>query len=194
MDSCGCYDTRYCLVEWHMSPSDWDRVYRVYENGFYTTKNASFSVAALIKMMDIDYLDAAYYYAWDCYNWTVTDMLSVTDRCRVLPAYYELLFFQKLAVECAERIELQMEEHEGVYALAGKTAEGKQRLLISCYDCEPCAFTCAADGAKKCMLYSVNDDYREEEAVEGKTLCVENGSVIFEHKGEQGVYLLEFEN
>ncbi len=193
MDECGCKDMRYALVEWHMSPTDWDHTYRVYENGFYTTTNAAFSVAALIGMMDIDYLDVAYYYNWDGRTYALLDQWTVTQK-RQLPAYYGLMFFQKLATECTERVAFQMEETDGVYALAGKTADGKQRILIACYNSQPCTFTCETENAKKCTLYAVNEEYHEEEVTEGRVLCVENGSTIFEHEGEQGVYLLEFEN
>lgn len=177
--------------EWHFGPTTWDKCDHVYENGLYTTQNAAFTAAALIELIDVTYLDTVYYYTWDSSPWGVQDKYSTTGR-RMLPVYYGLLLYQKLATEC-DRIAFQTETANGVYTLAGKTKDGKIRLLIACYEAEPCSFTCSAKATKKCILYSVQEQYREEDATAGTALPIEDGKVTVSHNGKNGVYLLEFE-
>ena len=176
--------------EWHFGPTAWDKCDHVYENGLYTTQNAAFTAAALIELMDVTYLDTVYYYAWGSSSWGVQDKYSTTGR-RMLPVYYGLLLYQKVATQCT-RIALEQESHDGVYALAGKTADGKARLLIACYDAQPCTFTCAVPEAAACTLYTVTGTSKEEDATVGTPLPVENGAATFRTDGNYGVYLLEF--
>lgn len=178
--------------EWHFGPEAWAKCDYVYENGMYTTQNAAFTTASLIALMDVPYLDTVYYYAWGSPTWGVQDKFSTTGK-RMLPVYYGLLLYQKLATEC-DRIAVQTERNEGIYTLAGKTRDGKTRLLIACYEAQPCSFTCTAENTSQCKLYSVKEPYCVEDATIGTALPVESGTVTVSHNGRNGVYLLEFDS
>jgi hypothetical protein len=190
-DSFGGQQIPCSFGEWHFGPVAWDECDYVYKNGMYTAQNAAFTTASMIALMDVTYLDTIYYYAWGSPTWGVQDKFSTTGN-RMLPVYYGLLLYQKLATEC-ERVAVQTDPCDGVYVLAGKTKDGKIRLLISCYEASACTFTCNAAFASRCTLYSVKEPYCEEDATNGVPLPIGNNTLTLPHCNQNGVYLLELD-
>lgn len=187
----GFHDMQYHLVEWHLGPISWDRTNYMEETGFDSAVSASYSSTALIKMMDVDYLRAAYFYAWATMMWSVLNFR--TSKPCVYPVYYGLMFFQKLATECTERLAVAIEDDNNIQVLAGRTDNGKTRLLISCYDKEDCTLLVDAAGATSATLYAVEMDYNEEACTKGKKVAAVNGNFSIAHKDRYGVYLLEID-
>ena len=190
LDKYGFYDTTEIITEFHLEPSNWHATSMADYDGFFTSKSAAFSASALIMLMDVDFLEVLYYYSW------ATSVYSVGEPTQpgfvLRPVYYGLLFFQKLAAQCAQRLRVDCSEPDSVQVLGGKTQGGTLRLLISCYDTEDYTFRCSASTAASCRLYSVRSDYLETDATEGETLTAdENGLFTFAHKGGSGVYLME---
>ena len=190
LDKYGFCDTTEIITEFHLEPSNWRATSMADYDGFFTSKSAAFSASALIKLMDVDFLEVLYYYSW------ATSVYSVGEPYQpgfiLRPVYYGLLFFQKLAAQCAQRLRVDCSEPDNVQVLGGETADGKLRLLISCYDTEDFMFTCSV-GSASCKLYSVRPDYAETDAAQGEVLTAnENGYITFAHSGS-GVYLLEME-
>lgn len=187
----GFYDMRYHLAEWHLGPTAWDRTNHVEECGFDSAVSASYTSSALMQMMDVDYLRAAYFYAWATRTWSVFNFR--TSNVSVYPVYYGLLFFQKLAAECHERLAVDIENGDNVQVLAGRTTDGKTRLLISCYDQETCTLLVDVGGATSGTLHAVEMDYNEETCAKGSTVTAVNGKFTIAHKERYGVYLLELD-
>ena len=81
------------------------------------------------------------------------------------------------------------------FKLSRKTADGKVRLLVSCYDTMKTDFTCKVEGAVSCTMKSVLDRYDEEKAVAGEVLEKnEDGSFTFgQIRAGSDVFLLEFD-
>ena len=152
--------------------------------------SAAFSTAGLTDIMDMDYVEAAYFYAWATSMWSVMNLR--TAEMVPYPVYYGLMLFQKLAAECKERLMVATENGDSIRVLAGRTECGKTRLLVSCYEQEARAVICCTGCGGTGTLYSVEMDYCEESCTVGKTLTAENGCFRFEHKGGSGVYMLEF--
>ena len=200
MDRNGCAEVGYVLSEWHLGPYDWKNT-ASNRHGFCETISAAFTASTLIRLLDIDYIEAAYYYAWATGNWGVINPHK--PERELLPVYYGLLFFQKLATECAQRIPLTLRnekvdqtvgDSEGVYALAGRTADGKIRLLISCYEVAHRTIVCQVPGATKGTLRKISEVYRESECLQGEPICAENGVFEVKLEGCNGVFLLELDD
>jgi len=192
LDSFGFTDTTDTLAEWHLgsapaSPQIKDRT-RV--DGFRETINAAFSAATLTELMDIPYLDVAYYYSWAIGRFAAFD---VSDAQRTLfPVYYGLQYFQKLAVERPERLAVEADKTDNMYLLAGKTAAGTQRLLISCYESESFSIHVHAEAAR-CRLFSIDSLFDRASATEGNVLEADaEGVYSLFHPAGNAVYLLEF--
>jgi len=179
------------ITEWHLGPVDWKKTNYMETNGFTSAEAAAYAASTLADMMDIEYVEAAYYYSWATMIWSVLNFRS--DDYDPFPVYYGLLFFQKLAVDCTVRVAAEVENGGEARVLAGRTAEGKLRLLVSCYGCEPCTIVCSADTAAVGRLYAIRSDYREADCTTGAVICAENGQFSFEHDGKHGVYLLEMD-
>lgn len=189
MKSYGLTDTPYVLAEWHYGVREWARYEYVREHGFFEPENAAFSVSALIELMDMDQIDVAYYYSWSTHNWALFNCHE--GGAPLLPVYYGLLYFQRMITECTERIAITVDEPMPAKLLAGKTADGRTLLLISCHE-SPCeAIEIAASGCEKAVLKRITMDYREELCTLGEALYPENGVFKFKHTGKSGVYLLE---
>jgi hypothetical protein len=184
----GLTDAKFSLAEHHYGPTDWGRVAFTTENGFVLTESASYTSSSLIDMIDVDYIDTAYYYSWGTNFWGVADRQAPTQP--MLPVYYGLLFFQALATQC-ERISVSTDNAYGARILAGKTPEGKLRLLISCHEVEDCRFVISGAGASVATLKMIHDAYDLESGVKGKELFSQNGVFEIEHTNKYGVYLLE---
>lgn len=186
----GLPEVPFHFAEWHLGPLDWINPYAP-QHGLRTTRCASFAVSSLIRMMDAKYLEIAYFYAWATGAWGVIDPYN--PILTVLPVYYGLDFFQKIAAACSERLAVTCDADESlVNALAGRTPDGKLRLLISCYDCEPCRICCTVPGVNEGKLFAIREDYEEAQCLHPTPIRAENGSFCLEHTGTQGVYLLEF--
>ena len=190
MDKAGLYDTKYVLTEWHFGVPDWSRTGYMSENQFNTVHNAAFSAGLLTKLMDIDYLDVAYYYSWGCSVWAVYDMLS--EDLHLMPVYYGLMLFQNVAAECKTRLYTECDEEKNTYVLAGKTEDGKTRLLLTCFGNEDCIYRIKTEGAAKAVLKSVEEAFAEEKCTIGTEIEAKEGVFTIENLGGNGVYLLEF--
>ena len=186
----GLADVKLSLAEHHYGPKDWGRVLYTEDNGFLSTESASYVASSLIDMIDVDYIDVAYYYGWGTNYWGVADRQSTTQH--ILPVYYGLLFFQKLAADCCNRISVSVDNAHGARILAGKTTDGKLRLLISCHEMDDCKFTISGIDANVATLKLINDEYGDEACKESKELFANNGVFEITHKNVYGVYLLEF--
>ena len=108
----------------------------------------------------------AYYYRW-AGGYGIYDIAS--EKRVKLPVYYGLKLFQMLASECIERVKVTA-DNEKVRVLAGKTTDGKTRLLVSCFEMRNADIEIAVDGVTEAMLYSVGANYEEEKAKNGRLL------------------------
>ena len=178
------------VAEWHLRPLDWKKTSHMEANGYLSAESAAYAVYFLAEMMDLEDLEVAYYYSWATAIWGVLNFR--TDEQDPLPVYYGLQFFQKLAADGCRRITAETEGVRPSAVLAGVTEEGKTRVLVSCFDQEPCTVRCFVGAASGCTLRAVRMDYLEHDCIEGTILAAENGEVAFAHSGRNGVYLLEF--
>jgi len=183
----GFPEMRIRLAEWHLGPVDWKQTTNEALNGFYSSISAAFSVSALVDMMDIAFLDAAYYYAWATSSWSVMNLKS--SEMEPLPVYRGLMLYQKLGAQCSQRLVATVENGGEIRVLAGRTEDGRTRLLISCYEESACSIKCEVSGSVNCTLCSVEPD---GSYTESRELTGEQGSFTFVHQGGSGVYLLEF--
>lgn len=193
LDARGFMNTKVIIAEWHLGPLNWnDFSAKMRLHGFSTSESAAFAAATLIRLMDIDYLDAAFFYAWGVTAWSVYNI--VERKMELLPVYYGLKFFNELAAKCEERLAVEWDGADNTEALAGKTADGKVLLLVSCYDTIKTEFTCKVEGAVSCKVKSVLAEYDEKKAAEGEALEMNaDGSVTFgQVRAGSDVFLLEF--
>lgn len=184
----GLADAKFSLAEHHYGPTAWDRVPYTTESGFILAESAAYTVSSLVDMIDVEYIDTAYYYSWGTNFWGVANLQAPTQP--MLPVYYGLLLFQALATQC-ERISVAADNTHGARILAGKTPEGRLRLLVSCHGVEDCRFTVSAAGASVATLKTVRDGCDSESGVKGRELLANNGAFEIEHTDRHGIYLLE---
>jgi len=192
LDSFGFTETTDTLAEWHLGPATWGKLtpQLIRLNGFADTISAAFSASLLIDLMDIPYLDMAYYYCWGLGRWAVFNTANLYEG--PLPVYYGLLFFQKLAAECPVRLAVEADADPNLRILAGKTEDGITRLLISCYETEAYQLQVQAAGAA-CRLYSIDSFFSQQACTEGtEPVPDENGCCTIHHPAGNAVYLLEF--
>jgi len=188
LNSFGLYDTKLEISEWHLGPLEWELNDNTLIEGFDNAKSAAYCTYSLTALQDEERVETAFYYAWATSIWSVSYMNNLAFTLR--PAYYGLLLFQRLGAECADRVDLNFDECANVKFLAGKTTDGKTRLLISCYEKEETEFKIKI-GKSDATLYFVTDEECNTEI--GKYLkSDESGNVVVYHKCENGVYLLEF--
>jgi len=190
MDKYGLSDIKYSFAEWHYGVTDWARTRCVTEYGFNSSESAAFSASLLIDLTDVDYFEIAYFYSWQTKMWALTDFLS--EEQRLLPVYYALMFFQKIATECRERLAVSTDSDTKARLLAGKTEDGKTRVLVSCFAEEDCIIKVWADGSDKAILKSVTKTYNEKNCTDGIEILPENGTFNITHTGRDAVYFLEF--
>ena len=190
MDKYGLSDTKYSFGEWHYGVTDWARTRCVTEYGFNSSESAAFSTSLLVDLMDIDYFEIAYFYAWRTAMWGLTDFLS--EDLKLLPIYYAFMFYQKIATECSERLAISTDSDTKARLLAGKTEDGKTRVLVSCFAEEDCIIKVWADGSDKAILKSVTKTYNEKNCTDGIEILPENGTFNITHTGRDAVYFLEF--
>ncbi|MBR5309098.1 MAG: hypothetical protein IKU43_10020 [Clostridia bacterium] len=190
MDKYGLSDTKYSFGEWHYGVADWSETRCVTKLGFNSSESAAFSTSLLVDLMDIDYFEIAYFYAWRTAMWGLTDFLS--EDLKLLPIYYAFMLYQKIATECVERLAISTDSDTKARLLAGKTADGKTRVLVSCFAEEDCIIKVCADGADKAILKSVNKAYDEKQCTDGVEILSENGTFDITHIGRDAVYFLEF--
>ena len=191
MDKCGLKNAGYTISEWHYTVLEWGRERYMSENGFRNAGHAAFTAGSLIEMMDLDFLDVAYYYAWATSMWAPFDFLA--ESMSLMPVYYGLLFFQKLAAECPDRIEITADS-DLAQMLCGKTEDGKIRMLISCREKEANVFKIETDGCKAATLKYVSSETGDSpDCLKEMTLSSSDGIFEVEHKGESGVYFIEFD-
>lgn len=176
-------DIKHSVVEWHLAPTCWDGSLPNAYAAFTKTENAAFACETLMKFMDLDFVDIAYFYAWGVSSFTVVGR----------PVYYGLLLFQKLATECTERLAVNIDADQTIHCLAGMTPDKKLRLLISCLRGEDATISLDIKNAKACSMYAVHDDYNENDALETVSVSGNDGTFELVHNGKNGVYLLEFE-
>ena len=179
----GLENTPLSIVEWHYGVSDWAKESYVSENGFDSAESAAFSTALLTYLMDLEQIDVAYYYSWGTYHWAVYNRRA--DGFPLLPVYYGLQFFQRLATECPQRLQVTVESPAPVKVLAGKTEVGMTRLLVSCFDCEDQTISITCPGMKHATLTAVS-------TMQEQKISVQKGAFTFDHAGRHDVYLLEF--
>ena len=180
----GFTETSIIVSEWHLGVGDWSNVGDP-ANGFEKSISAAYSASTLIRLMDCEALDIAFFYAWSITCWAIYN--GGVRR----PVYFGLLFFNELAAACTERLEVSC---EGAEVLAGKTADGKVRLLVSCYETEAKSFSCQVKGAVSCTMKAVRSDYAETTCTDGVQL-LPNADGCFEFAQEKDgsdVFFLEF--
>jgi hypothetical protein len=183
----GIENTEHLLTEWHYAPTSWKS--STYDgHGFETAEGAAFSASTLAMLMDLDYLSTAYYYSWATSIWA--PYLFSLGGYPLYPTYYALLFFQKLATEC-ERLAVNADLPEGAFVLAGKTADGRARVLISLHDCDDEVLRVEGLGADKAILKRITMDFNESDCTEGEQIAAADGAFEIVHKDRHGVYLLE---
>jgi len=189
LDKYGFNDSGVVISEFHLRPKSWEWKGDEEYVDFLTSNSAAYSVCGLTRLMDIDFFEVAYFYAWAVSVYSVRDMKF--GSFKPLPVYYGLLFFQKLAAECADRVKVECRDNEAT-VLSGKTNDGKLRVLVSCHETEDKAFECRIPGATKGRMYSITANYKESDATEGVEIKADaDGFFRFDHVGESGVYLLE---
>ena len=192
MQKHGMTDTKYVLTEWHYGPRDWSRVSYLKEHGFLEPDSAAFAVAALIELMDIDEVHAAYYYSWATNSWGLHNNFEGSNP--LLPVYYGLFFFQQLAAQCEERIAVAINSaKDTTRVLAGKTLDKKTLLLIACHNCSFVNIQVDCMGKTQAKLKRITGDYREELCTVGENILPKDDIFVIEHTGGSGVYLLEFD-
>ena len=83
---------------------------------------------------------------------------------------------------------------ETVEVLAGRTEDGKVRLLVSCFESKMTGFTCKVEGAVACNMKAIRTEYSESECTEACELPLqEDGTVAFgQRRAGSDVFLLEF--
>ena len=176
-------NTPLSIVEWHYGVNDWAKEAYVTENGFDSAESAAFSTMLLTHLMDLPQIDAAYYYSWGTYHWAVYNRRA--DGFPLLPVYYGLQFFQRLAAECPQRLHVTVDSPAPVKVLAGKTAEGKTRLLVSCFDCEDQKIRIVCPEMAEATLTAVS-------SMTAQKISAQDGAFTFDHAGRHDAYLLEF--
>ena len=185
----GIENKEHLFAEWHYGPTSWqaplDR-----DQGFETAEAAAFSASVLAMLMDVDYFSVAYYYSWGTSFWA--PYAYSTAGYPLYPAYYSLLFFQSLATEC-ERLPLEADFSEGAYALAGKTKDGRVRVLISLHDCEDEVLRVEGLGAKTATLKKIVMGCDESAYIDGEKITAVDGAFEITHKDRHGVYFLELD-
>ena len=183
----GIENTEHLLTEWHYAPTSWKS--SMYGgHGFESAEGAAFSASTLAMLMDLDYLSTAYYYSWATGIWA--PYLFSLGGYPLYPTYYALLFFQKLATEC-ERLAVNADLPEGAFVLAGKTADGRTRVLISLHDCDDEVLRVEGLFADKAILKKITMDFNESDCTEGEQIAAADGAFEIVHKDRHGVYLLE---
>lgn len=191
VDAHGLTDSKYVLAEWHYGLRDWDRYSYVREHGFQDAESAAYSTSALMEMMDMDRIDVAYYYSWSTHNWAIFNCHEGNDP--LMPVYYGLSFFQQLAVDCAERVSVTVDGSNGARVLAGKTPEGKLRLLVSCHECPAAPVEILGAEKATACLKRITQDYSETLCTDGEPIAAQDGVFHICHPGGSAVYLLEFD-
>lgn len=191
LDSFGFTDMPQRLAEWHTAPTDWERLWAVRENGFATAENAAFSVCALIDMLGVKDLDAAYYYIWSGNMWALLGVEPESGVTMLWPIYYGLAFFQKLAVDCKKSLFAEANDAHGIRVLAGETDDGGIRVLLSCYDHDDCDISVCVPQSAVCHISSITGN-RMDGVTLDVPISVAEGCVTVTHTGKNGVYLLEF--
>lgn len=188
LDKHGFGDTKIIVSEWHLGPKTWGTAGDLVGNGFHSSMNAAYAASTLIRIMDFEALDVAFFYAWCNDVWGVFDTAWPRER---RPVYFGLQFFNALAADCVERIAVSCEDAD---VLAAKTADGKVRLLVSCYETEAKSFSCQVKGAVSCTMKAARSDYAETACTEGVQL-LPNADGCFEFAQEKDgsdVFFLEF--
>ena len=184
LDAHGFTETSIVVSEWHLGVLDWNKVSQP-ANGFEEAISAAYSASTLIRLMDCEALDIAFFYSWTNTSWAV--YANGVRR----PVYFGLLYFNELAAACTERLAVSC---EGADVLAGKTKDGKVRLLVSCFESEAKSFSCQVKGAVSCTMKAARSDYAETACTEGVQL-LPNADGCFEFaqkKDGSDVFLLEF--
>ena len=181
----GIEDVEHIFVEWHYAPDDWNRLFD--DTSFFTAEAAAFSAGVLTALMDVGSLGVAYYYAWSTGIWAPHDVMKLGSP---YPSYYALLFFQRLATEC-ERLEVSSDLPKDAYVLAGKTADGKTRVLLSCHDIEDERFRIEGLSSERAVLKKIDMNFKAPDCTEGEIIYSKDGSFEICHKDRHGVYLLE---
>lgn len=191
LDNLGFCDSSIIITEWHLGPTSWDLVDDEILDGFFNSKSASFCASTLIELEKIPYVEAVYYYAWATAMWAVFNLRTL--GLKLLPVYYGLLFFQKLGAKCPHKLEAVVSDDDAVQVIAGKTSDGKIRVLASFYDGDDTQITFDGFDFSKCTLLSVKSDYSESDCINPVEPDNINGKICVNHTGKNGVYLLEFE-
>ena len=75
--------------------------------------------------------------------------------------------------------------------LAGKTADGRARVLISLHDCDDDVLRVEGLLASKAILKKIVMDFDENACSEGEEISSVGGAFEIVHKDRHGVYLLE---
>jgi len=193
LDGYGFFSTRVIVSEWHLGPTGWQGNLRdIDAQGFTKTTSAAFAASTLIRLLDIEYLDAAFFYAWG--NGPVWAAFTQYPDMFRRPSYFGLLFFNQMAVECRKRLSVQWDGAENISVLSGQTDAGKVRLLVSCYETDTTAFTCRVKGAVSCTMKVIRNNYCENDCTEGIDIAVDtDGTVTFAQESDgSDVFLLEF--
>ena len=148
MEDYGFNDLTQGLAEWHLGPVSWLAAGAFTTHGYKSSKSAAFSASLLMDLMDLEYFDVAYYY---CFfgGYGIYD-ISLEKRPK-LPVFYGLKLFQMLASECEERANVTT-DNEKVRVLAGKTTDGKTRLLISCFEVRTANIEINVEGVTEAKL------------------------------------------
>jgi len=190
LDKYGFTECRIIFSEWHYAPKNWSTERKV----FWSPEAASFSASGLIRLMDEERLDVVFYYSWQNSAFAPIDMGFCNYGMVRYPIYFGLKFFNDVAALCPERLAVSCEGDDATDVLAGKTADGKVRLLVSRYVAEPAAITCRVDGAVSCHVRTIREDFSEAEAVEGAALpaAADGSFVISQEKAGSCTWLLEF--
>jgi len=191
LDGFGFTETKIVISELHFGCSSWARA-GDWTDGHDSSMNAAFTASILTRLMDVDSLDIAFYYAWA--NDIVWGVYRKTWPRRLVPVYFGLQFFNRVAADCRERLAVTCDADDTVEVLAGKTEDGKVRLLVSCFESRKTAFACTVKGAVSCSMKAVRTDYREEECREARELLPGgDGTFVFaQDRAGSDVFLLEF--
>ena len=184
----GIEGMKQTVVEWHLAPMDWDKPIDMTESGFNSAQNASFTVSSLIDFMNQEDVEVAYYYCWSGGNWSPVNCLP--GNRGPYPVYYGLIFFQKMAQECTQR--LYAENLGDIRVLAGRTDDGKTRVLISGYNVDASSISVPAMDASTAKLYTIADPFDEKMSTEGEIISAQDGEFVINNTSSYSVYLLEF--
>ena len=134
LDRHGFEKTELNLNEWHYYPGNWEKMNTDREHLKWLSSvmggadSAAFIAATLSGWQDTPIDSANFYVGTDMMGfWGIFDHFGARNKC-----YYALKAFNAVTKH-PNRIKVQLDSANGIWALAGQDESGKTAVLISCF-------------------------------------------------------------